>query len=324
MCTMNSKTASVVLLVILLRSAAWALPEPGGLSDTQFDHALRNHSTAPNYVLVTVHDVKTGSREPVCVEAQFLWAALGEEHGLKADQVVPFAILQPDRTFSFTKPAALSSLKPEYTPAVLQEAREFLGKLTVPQIAAATKDQKSRFYEFCARQPGGYAARFPALAHVLSEQGILCTRGCLPGMFIVEMNRLLLARQVAPLKQELVPVLSDRIRKGDPVEFELLCQALIGSQLTLRADAATALGDSQNPRAIPFLIDALSDESLHVGADYSDPGDNTTRHRSNKALKKLTGHDFGFVWNDPPAKRVSAIAKWTRWYLTEEKPKNPP
>jgi HEAT repeat protein len=129
-----------------------------------------------------------------------------------------------------------------------------------------------------------------------------------------------LAPKIKPLPEELVGVLFQRIERQEKIEFDLLCQALIGPQTTLRAYAATLLADSEDKRAIPFLIDALSDESMHVGADYVDPGDATTRYRANKALKKLTGEDFGFVWSDPKDKRDAAIQKWIAWYKKQVEP----
>ena len=123
-----------------------------------------------------------------------------------------------------------------------------------------------------------------------------------------------LAPKIEPLTHELVGVLFQRIERHEKIEFDLLCQSLIGPQTALRADAATMLGESGDKRAVPFLIDALSDESMHVGANYIDAGDATTRHRANKALIKLTGQDFGFGWSDPKEKRQAAIQKWIEWY----------
>jgi hypothetical protein len=123
-----------------------------------------------------------------------------------------------------------------------------------------------------------------------------------------------LAPKTEPLSDGLVGKLFERIDRKEKVEFELLCQALLGNQTTLRAYAATLLGESGDHRAIPFLIDALSDQSMHVGAHYSDAGDLTTRHRANKSLLKLTKQDFGFVWNDPKENRQTAIQKWVDWY----------
>lgn len=133
-----------------------------------------------------------------------------------------------------------------------------------------------------------------------------------------------LAPTIEPLEQERVPALFERIDRNEKIDVDLLCQALIGPQTTLRAYAATLLGDSGDRRAIPFLIDALSDESVHVGATYLDPGDATTRHRAHKALKKLTGQDFDFVWSDPEDQRSEAIRKWIAWFEPTVEPRLAP
>jgi hypothetical protein len=71
------------------------------------------------------------------------------------------------------------------------------------------------------------------------------------------------------------------------------------------------MGDDSS---IPFLIDALSDMSMHDGALYSKPGMETTRFWANESLKQLTNNDFGFVWNAPEKKRQKAINRWQQWY----------
>ena len=93
-------------------------------------------------------------------------------------------------------------------------------------------------------------------------------------------------------------------------------QALNGPQTTLRAYAARALGKQGNETSIPYLIDALSDDSFHVGANYIDPGMATTRYWANESLKKLTEEDFGFIWNEPREKRIQAIVRWQNWYFS--------
>ena len=154
--------------------------------------------------------------------------------------------------------------------------------------------------------------------NIFSDAGTTVIRGSISLITLAALSLECSAEQLAPktgpLKGELVSDLFERIAKREKIEFNLLCQALVGPQTALRADAATALGDLGDKRAIPFLIDALSDESMHVGANYRDAGDSTTRHRANKALKKITGQDFGFVWNDGKDKRNEAIFKWFEWY----------
>lgn len=119
---------------------------------------------------------------------------------------------------------------------------------------------------------------------------------------------------IEPLPDERVQEMFDRIRKNEKIELTLVYQALIGPQTALRADAARYLGDHGDETSIPHLINALGDESMHVGANYPQAGMATTRYWTNESLKKLTGKDFGFMWNDPKEKREGAIARWRAWY----------
>ena len=128
-----------------------------------------------------------------------------------------------------------------------------------------------------------------------------------------------LAPTVVPLPDEQVAVLFDKINRGEKIELPILYQALNGPQTTLRAYAARELGKYGDQTSVPYLIDALSDESFHVGARYVTPGMETTRYWANESLKTLTGEDFGFVWNDPIEKRDQAITRWREWFQKEMK-----
>ena len=176
----------ILIVMILAPAAAYTAEAPKGLSAVQFESALRNISTAPNYILITVVNGNTGQQESVCMEAEFLLAALNIEHNLKLAEATAFALAQPDRTYKFFDANALARVERAYSDQILQEARDFLAKMTVNEIKAATIDQNSKFYEFCAREPGAFGKRFPAIAHVLSERGILCGRSCKPGLFYID------------------------------------------------------------------------------------------------------------------------------------------
>jgi len=95
---------------------------------------------------------------------------------------------------------------------------------------------------------------------------------------------------------------------------DVVHQALVSDHLTLRAYAATYLGKYGTVDSVAYLIDALSDESGHVGANYLDPAMATTRHRAKLALTELTGEDFGYEWNAPLPKRGLAIEQWIMWF----------
>ncbi len=120
---------------------------------------------------------------------------------------------------------------------------------------------------------------------------------------------------VEPLPDEKIDILLKRIDRREKIPVETLHQALKSSQLTLRAYAARELGDQGDETTIPYLIDALSDDSFHVGANYIESGMETTRYGANESLKKLTEEDFVFIWNDPTRKRIQAIFRWEKWYF---------
>lgn len=122
-----------------------------------------------------------------------------------------------------------------------------------------------------------------------------------------------------PLPYEKVSEMFKRIRADDDIDLSLVYQALVGPQYTLRAEAATYLGTHGNETSIPYLIDALSDLSMHDGALYTEAGMATTRYRANESLKKLAGQDFGFVWDDPIERRSEAVVKWRKWYSQQGK-----
>jgi hypothetical protein len=124
-----------------------------------------------------------------------------------------------------------------------------------------------------------------------------------------------------PLPDEKIDIIFKKIENKEIILTKTLHQALKSSQLTLRAYAARELGNQGDETSIPYLIDVLSDESSHVGANYIEPGMATTRYWANESLKKLTGEDFNFVWNDPKEKRTQAIFSWQQWYFDKYKKK---
>ena len=145
---MKFALAVTIIMTMLTPSGAYSAEAPKGLSDDQFESALRNISTAPNYILITVVNGNTGYHSAVCMEAEFLLAALNIEHNLKWAEAVAFALAQPERTFKFFDANALSRVERAYSEQILKEARDFLAKMTVNEIKAATFDQNSMFYEF--------------------------------------------------------------------------------------------------------------------------------------------------------------------------------
>lgn len=124
-----------------------------------------------------------------------------------------------------------------------------------------------------------------------------------------------IAPSVEPLPDELINGMFEQLSHNEKINLSTIYRALVTSQTTLRAQAARYLGDHGDKTSVPYLIDALKDDSIHLGATYSTDGMNTTRYWANDSLKKLTGKDFGFTWNDAKEKRRGARARWIKWYL---------
>lgn len=174
--------------IATMRRCGQGKPPPVGLTATQIEHAVRNFSTAPNFIVITVIDGKSGKREQVCLESMDLLSALRQEQGpkLQLKEAVEQVLEQKDLEFRFSNPAALKQVARFYSEVVFDEAREFLKDLTTEEIKAAAADQGSELHQFFERKPGTYSGRMAAIAHVLTERGLLAVRGCKPGTFYLQ------------------------------------------------------------------------------------------------------------------------------------------
>lgn len=103
------------------------------------------------------------------------------------------------------------------------------------------------------------------------------------------------------------------------IPLKLLYTALEGDQLTLRAYAASYLGEFQVREAVPQLVKAMKDESCHIGAKYKDSGMACTRYRAFLSLKRITKKNFPFSWNASQKIRNKEVAKWENWVNSKPK-----
>ena len=60
--------------------------------------------------------------------------------------------------------------------------------------------------------------------------------------------------------------------------------------------------------AVPILIKSLESD------------DPAVRFYANDALRKLTGHDFGFLYYADEETRLPAVGKWQAWYASTGAP----
>ena len=130
-----------------------------------------------------------------------------------------------------------------------------------------------------------------------------------------------LAKALPPLPEQEYGRIFNAHQTKQKVPIRLLHQGLFAAQTFVRARSAALLGDRGNRSSVPYLIDALSDQSTHVGANYPEAGMATTRYWANESLKRLTTQDFGFAWNDPEETRNGSIRKWSEWYRSDFKTK---
>ena len=119
-----------------------------------------------------------------------------------------------------------------------------------------------------------------------------------------------LAPGLYPLSGEELNTCWDKLTAGEHVNKTDIRRGLVSSQTTFRADCARYLARHGTVEDLPYLIDALSDESLHVGALYPHGGMATTRYWANVALICITRQDLGYRWDDSPQKRQQAINRW--------------
>ena len=137
-----------------------------------FCAAYKNMSTAPNYIVVTVKNLKTNVTKEVCTEAPFLNGAIDMENGTFTWGVD--CKKHKDRYFEFSKDSALCSIGFElYAPMDLDNYSKTIdidniiqnikiGKLTEKIFTGDEKEQRM-------------------FAHIMFNHGVMVTRDCLAG-----------------------------------------------------------------------------------------------------------------------------------------------
>jgi len=99
--------------------------------------------------------------------------------------------------------------------------------------------------------------------------------------------------------------------KRDLTKFH---KGLGSPQPKTRYASVQALASTGDESSIPFLIDALADDTVFYGNGiYENPGMYTVRYWANEALVKITGQDFHFKWDDSPPARDGIVLRWRNW-----------
>jgi len=95
------------------------------------------------------------------------------------------------------------------------------------------------------------------------------------------------------------------VQQRSPRVIPTLLAMLEESDPLLRAQAVAELASFRNPNHAEHLIRALADPERLV------------RERAATELRKLTGLNFGFRPDAPPAERNAAIAQWKSWHQAQ-------
>lgn len=153
-------------------------------SASQYTHAmlmraLKEESTSPLFVLITVHDLRTQGSQLVCIQAPFLLRALEIEHGLLNEQnrdniALKTSMAQRDNTFSFSNKDALENVRPRYTAKQLQEVRRQFPRVSARVLKEQLREHDSPLQQIYIRKVGQARLSYrDALAHILLESGIV-------------------------------------------------------------------------------------------------------------------------------------------------------
>ena len=169
---------SAILLLLVSICSSFAQSK---YTNSMYRKAILNESTAPLYVLFTLHDSKTGEDRVACTTGNFLVGAIHMEYGLDYDKAgekrgFEIALQQSYHRFTFTKTKTLRNLEPADTPEMLAKAREYLKNMSDVQIRQGIANQA--LDDLCDRTPiRQWESCQAAIAHVLLERGMLVGHG---------------------------------------------------------------------------------------------------------------------------------------------------
>jgi hypothetical protein len=140
-------------------------------SRESYEAAIRNNSTSPSYVLVSIINSEKGQMKPVCTTANFLLGAIHREYGLgyeaaDSSKAAEIALKNQAHVFHFHQQAALDNIRVEYSENELSAARVLLASLSTGELRTTFSSLRPEI-----RLPiVGYA--MDAIACALVERGL--------------------------------------------------------------------------------------------------------------------------------------------------------
>src|SRR5258706_6038200 len=121
---------------LVLAAAAVAAGADGQLqAQASFAAAIKNHSTAPSYVLITVVDDRSKTQRSTCTTSNLFMGAIHFEHGLGYDkqgeaEAERIALTNRAHVFHFSKAKAIENIPISFSGCDLNMIRLNLQPLT--------------------------------------------------------------------------------------------------------------------------------------------------------------------------------------------------
>jgi hypothetical protein len=175
MTSTTSCTLRFILGLIIIRAATLMASENGNYSYALFARAIKEESTSPMFVLITLHDPATGTNRRISTAAPFLLGAIHTEHDIPytdagEKQAKQLALRNWNNVWMFAKSTALENVRPSYTSSDLTRMRERVAALNSSNL-------KAQLHLLSSEVPGMNRAHkrslVDAAAHALLERGIL-------------------------------------------------------------------------------------------------------------------------------------------------------
>jgi hypothetical protein len=167
------RNIAIILLVIIgLQSFNSMIEIDEYTKQEMFCMALNNSSTAPNYVVLNIKNIKTGEIKEVCTEAPFLSGAIYKEYGKFPDKID--CKKNKERYFEFSKDSALWNINYNLYSKVSLDS--FAKTINVEEIIKLVKNGKLKSKTFKNSRKEQIM-----FAHLMFNNGVMMTQGCIAG-----------------------------------------------------------------------------------------------------------------------------------------------
>jgi len=172
-----SNVPRAVWLLTLVAVSAVANPSGVVQSQTSFEAAVENASTAPSYVSITVVDDGLKTQRSTCTTANLLLGAIHREYGIDYDAkgvaaAKRIALTNQSHVFHFSKAEALKNIPSYFTVDDLRSVRSKLASLTVEQLRDGFSTSGNLHSIYRGQSWERHRAYRDAAACVLIERGL--------------------------------------------------------------------------------------------------------------------------------------------------------